>query len=322
MNSSLADEVQEAHERISPWVIETPLVPALELGLGNERVFFKLETVQVTHSFKVRGAFSKMTRLSADERQCGVVAASSGNHGAGVAYGAAKLSTRALIFVPETAEKEKVERIRNLGGEVIVTGDDCVEAERAARAHGEANRMTYISPYNDRDVIAGQGTIGLEILKALPSPDAVIVSVGGGGMIGGIGSVIRRACPDARIIAASPINSPALHEAMKVGHPVADATNLPTWSDATAGGIEDGAITISLCQEFVTDSVLCTESEIEAACRILLLQGHHLVEGAAGLAYAAYVQKKDELKGLSVAIVLCGASINHTRINTLLHASS
>ena len=108
MNSSWVEEVKKAHARIAPWIIETPLVPALELGLGNDQVFFKLETVQVTHSFKVRGAFSKMTKLSSEDRQRGVVAASSGNHGAGVAYGSAKLNTRALIFVPKTAEKEMI----------------------------------------------------------------------------------------------------------------------------------------------------------------------------------------------------------------------
>ena len=322
MTTTWVKRVKEAQQRIAPWIIKTPLVPALELGRGNSEIFFKLETVQVTHSFKVRGAFSKLTKLSEEERRRGVVAASSGNHGAGVAYGSTCLGSRALIFVPNTADPEKVRRIQHLGGEVIVGGDDCVEAERAARSHGATHNMTYISPYNDVDVIAGQGTIGLEILSALPAPGAVIVAVGGGGMIGGIGAVIRDAHPEARVIAASPFNSPALHEAIKVGHPVADATNLPTLSDATAGGIEDDAVTIPLCQRVITDSVLCSEDEIAFACRTLLLEGHHLVEGAAGLAYAAYLQQKESLRGLSVAIVLCGASINRSRITSFIESSN
>ena len=309
--------IQNAKNRIDPWIIHTPLAPALELGEGNDQVFFKQETVQVTHSFKARGAFSKLTSLTREAQALGVVAASSGNHGAAVAYGAKALGTHAMVFVPNVADPSKVNRIRDLGAQVTQTGEDCIEAEAAARAYGELHGMTYISPYNDPDVIAGQGTMALEVLDAGPVPDAIIVAVGGGGLIGGIGAVFKSLHPATQVIAASPIESPALHEALKVGHAV-EIPSLPTWSDATAGGIEEGAITIPLCQEVISESVLCSEEEIESACRDLLLVGHHLVEGAAGLAYAAYRKKAEALAGKRVVIILCGAAISHQRIQELV----
>lgn len=315
--SEWTERIEATRKRIAPWVIHTPLVPALELGEGNENVFFKLETVQVTHSFKARGAFAKLTALSPEARQRGVVAASSGNHGAAVAYGAHALNCTARVFVPNVADPVKVQRIRVLGAQVTQTGDDCIEAEAAARAYGEEHKMAYISPYNDLDVIAGQGTMALEILEDGPAPDAVIVAVGGGGLIGGIGALLAEKSPGTEVIAASPAQSPALHEAIQVGRAV-DIPSLPTWSDATAGGIEEGALTIPLCQQVITDSLLCSEDEIERACRDLLLVGHHLVEGAAGLALAAYRQRAESLQGKRVVIILCGAAISRERIRELV----
>lgn len=309
--------IRSADKRIRPWVIKTPLVPALSLGPDTGTLFFKLETVQITHSFKVRGAFSKLTILSPEERSHGIVAASSGNHGAGVAYGAKILGCRATLFVPTVADPAKVDRIRAFGAEVHIVGDDCVETEGAARNYALTHNQTYISPYNDADVVCGQGTVGIELLQQAPDLDAVIVAVGGGGLIGGIGAILQDSHPSLEVIAASPAQSPALHEALEAGE-IVDTECGDTWSDATAGGIEAGSITLPLCQSVITRSVLCSEAEIKSATRKLLVEGHYMVEGAAGLAYAAYLQIAQEYANKKVAVVLCGAAIGPSRLLELL----
>lgn len=312
------DRIDRAYARIQPHIVHTPLLPCVGVPGVPPGVFLKMETVQVTQSFKVRGAFAKLTALSPEEQQGEVWAASSGNHGAAVAYAASKLGLTAQIAVPNHADPSKVARIKRMGGAVTLAGDDCVDAERYARKQAQAAGCAYLSPYNDPEVVAGQGTIAVELHQTLPDLDAVIVAVGGGGMIGGIGAYLREVNPACQVIAASPIHSPAMHEAIRAGAIVHDVPNLPTWSDATAGGIEEGALTVPLCSEVITRSVTCSEEEIQEGCRQLLQDSYILAEGAAGLAFAAYNCLRENLVGKTVAIVLCGSAISPERIARLV----
>jgi len=304
----LRREVERAAERIRPHVRETPTEPAPALAAAGARVFVKLENTQVTGSFKVRGALNKLLSLPAAVRERGVVAASSGNHGAGVAFAAASVSCPALVYVPESTPPHKVQAIAAQGAEVARFGDDCVVTEAHARAFADREGMTYISPYNDPAVIAGQGTIALELERQLESFDAVFAALGGGGLISGIGGYLKARGHAAEIVACSPENSPVMHRSLEAGH-IVDMASLPTLSDSTAGGVEPGALTFDTCRAVIDRSILVSEAEISAALRRVLEGQHTLIEGAAAVAVAGFAQNAECFAGKRVAIVLCGANI-------------
>jgi threonine dehydratase len=236
------------------------------------------------------------------------VAASSGNHGNAVAYGARVLGCSARIFVPEQAAPGKVAAIRSQGAEVQRQGPDCVETEAFARAFAQEHGLAYLSPYNDPQVVAGQGTCALELLRQAGPLDALIVALGGGGLIGGMGSVLKDAHPDAKVIACSPERSPAMHVCLEAGR-IVDVPCGPTLSDGTAGGVEAGSLTFPLCQEVVDRSLLVSEEELREATCAFITTHHMLIEGAAGVALAGYARLAEELAGQRVGVVICGANI-------------
>ena len=311
---ALHDEIRHAADRIAPFTRRTPLDEALALSqLGGDDVFLKLENLQHTGSFKSRGAFNKLLTLAPAVCARGVVTASSGNHGAAVAYALRQLGAPGIIFAPEHAAAVKVDAIRRLGAEVRFHGADSVDAESAARAHAERAGQVYISPYNDLQIVAGQGTVGVEIAAHLPNVDAVYVTVGGGGLISGVAAALKAQRPSVRVVGCLPAHSPVMYESVRAGHIVA-LPLLPTLSDGSAGGIEHQAVTFDLCRALVDDWVLVSEAEIAAAMRLIMETQHLLVEGAAGVAAAGYL--KDPLRGpqSTVAIVLCGGNVD---LNTL-----
>lgn len=309
---------EAAEKRIRRYVRETPVEhsPALS-ELTGAQVYLKLENLQHTGSFKVRGAFNKLLCLREEERAAGVVAASTGNHGAAVAFGMAALHVPGLIFVPESASPAKVANIRRLGAELQFHGVDGGDTEVFARGYASARGMTYVSPYNDWDVVAGQGTIGVEIVRQLPSVGAIVASLGGGGLIGGIAGYVKALRPDVRIAAASPRNSKAMIESVKAGR-VVETEHLPTLSDGTAGGVESGAITLELCRSLVDEYMVVAENEIKHAMRLIIETHHLLIEGAAGVAVAALLQAKERFAGKTVAVVMCGANIGADRLKEAL----
>ena len=307
-----------AEPRIRPYVRETPLDHSLHFSQSTgAEVFLKLENLQYTGSFKVRGAMNKLLSLAPAQRRRGVVAASSGNHGAAVAYGLHALGLAGIVFVPETASVTKLAAMRRYGVEVRQHGDDSLVSELAARAYAEEHGLAYISPYNDPDVVAGQGTIGVELMRQLPHVDAVFVSVGGGGLIGGIAGYLKAQLPNVMVIGCLPMNSPVMAESIKVGQ-IVDMVSLPTLSDGTAGGIEPGAMTFELCRRWVDEYVLVTEEEIAAAMRLVMESHHQLIEGAAGVAVAGFLKRQTEFRGKNVAIVLCGANISLASLKSIL----
>jgi len=302
--------IDQAAERIQPYVRTTPLDHSLYLSrlLGAE-VFLKLENMQHTGSFKVRGAMNKLLVLAPEQRQAGVMAASSGNHGAAVAYGARALGLRALIFVPEHAAPTKVAAIQQFGAELRFAGDDVAHTEAIAREYAAQHGLAYVAPYNDWDVVNGQGTIGKELLAQLPDIDMVFVTIGGGGLIGGVASYLKAAPRPITVVGCLPENSPVMAASVQAGG-IVDWPSLPTLSDGSAGGIEPGSITFSLCRDLVDDYVLVSEQEIAAAVRLALDPLHYQIEGAAAVAVAGLLKQRDLVPGRRVAVILCGANIS------------
>jgi threonine dehydratase len=306
----VVEEVQRAEERIRPHIRETVLEHSPVLSeLGGANVYCKLENLQHTGSFKARGAMNKLLSLTEEERARGVVTASTGNHGAAVGYSLSKLNASGIVFVPENADRAKVEAIKRLGAEVRYHGQDCAEAEVHARQYAAQKRMTYVSPYNDRQVIGGQGTIGVELAGQLECIDAVYVSLGGGGLISGIAGYLKSVQPGVQVIGCSPENSQVMIQSVKAGR-ILDLPSLPTLSDGTAGGIEAGSITFDLCRTLVDQYVTVSEEAIKESLLLFIGAHHMLIEGAAGVAIASYLETRERFAGKNVVIVICGANIS------------
>lgn len=305
---NVEQEVLRAEKRIQPWVRETYLERSIPLSkLTGCQIFLKCENLQFTGSFKVRGAFNKLLSLTPEEKEKGVIAASTGNHGAGVAYALSKLNIKGKILVPHHAQKTKVDNIRNYGI-VDFFGNDCVETEVHAKEIAKEQNMTYLAPYNDPYVIAGQGTIGIELMRQLDKIDAVFAPVAGGGLIGGIAGYLKVHSPHTLCIGCLPENSPVFYESIKAGR-IIEMNTQPTLSDATAGGIEPDSITFELCQKVIDDYILVSEEEIKEAMLAVLGYQHMLIEGAAGVALASLLKEKERFKNKNVVIILSGANI-------------
>ncbi len=313
------EEVLQAEQRIRPYVRETPLDYSLALSQQYAaEVWLKLENLQHTGSFKVRGAMNKLLSLTPAEQGRGVVTASTGNHGAATAFGLRALQLSGTIFVPENASPTKVAAIKRYGARIETYGADCLETELYAQQYAEKNGLTYISPYNDPQVIGGQGTISIELERQAEKIDAVFVAVGGGGLISGIAGYLKQALPSGvKVIGCLPENSPEMALAVEAGHHI-QIEPKPTFSDGTAGGFEPGAITFELCQQFVDEYVLVSEEEIAAALRLTLETQHQLIEGSAGVAIAGFQKLHQEYKGQNVMIVLCGANISLATLKQIL----
>ena len=310
--------VDAAEARIRSHVRETPLEHSPVLSeLSGAAVYLKLENLQRTGSFKVRGGFNRLLLLTEQERARGVVAASSGNHGAAVALGMSTIGISGVIFVPESASRAKVDKIQRLGGEVRTAGDDSGATEIFARAYAAERGMIYVSPYNDEAVIAGQGTIGVEIVRQLPAVEAIVASVGGGGLISGVTGYLKAVKPSVFALGVSARNSMAMQASVRAGRSV-ETEHLQTLSDGTAGGVEPGAITFDLCRSLVDEFVDIGEADIRAALRMFVEAHAMLCEGAAALAIAGLFAAKDRLRGKTVAVIVCGANITADKLKEAL----
>jgi len=315
---NLIQEVLKAEQRIRRYIKETPLEYSLALSqMTGCQVFLKLENLQHTGSFKARGAMNKLLALVAEQRAKGVVTASTGNHGAAVAFGLCALKMQGMVFVPEEASPTKVEAIRRLGAEVRVHGKDSVQTEIFARQYAEQHAMVYVSPYNDPQVIGGQGTIAVELARQLDHIDAVFVSLGGGGMIVGIAGYLKAVFESTKVIACSPQNSCVMIESMKAGR-ISEIDSLPTLSDGTAGGVEPDAITFDLCRRLVDESILVTEEEIRETMLMFIETHHLLIEGAAAVAVKAFLKTHEKWRGKNVVVVICGGNVSLKTLRAIL----
>jgi threonine dehydratase len=273
-------------------------------------VYLKLESLQETGSFKIRGAANKMLNLGPDERARGVITVSTGNHGRAVAYVANRLETRAVVCIPEGTAHNKVQAIENLGAEIVVSGKTYDEAEEGAFLLARDRGLTMVNPYDDPPIIAGQGTVGLEILEDLPELDTVLVPVGGGGLISGVGLAVKGDDASRRVIGVSMDRAPVMYHSLKAGRAVTMEEE-ETIADALVGGIgADNQYTFRLAQKLIDDFVLVSDEEI-AEAMLFALQEHHLVvEGGGAVGLAALLSGK--LSGLrgDVAVVLSGGNVD------------
>lgn len=310
----------DAANRIGTLVRETPLDHSQRYStLVGAEVYLKLENLQYTGSFKLRGAANRLMTLTPEQRAMGCVAASSGNHGAAVAFAMQKLGVDGVIFVPEQTSPAKVDAIKSYGGDVRFFGTDGLDTETHARQYAEQHDMFYLSPYNDAEVIAGQGSCGVEIATQLPGADVIYIAVGGGGLISGVGSVLKSHNPNVRIIGCQPDASAVMAHSVEAGHIIVEPSR-QTLSDGTAGGVEPDAITFDLCRELIDEFVLVNEDQIATAMRQFIDLEHQLVEGAAGVALAAMMGQKEHLEGLKVVVLICGSNVSRDTLQQILIA--
>ena len=316
MDRPVKDAILAASERIAPYVRETPLERASAFD-----ALLKLEHLQHTGSFKFRGAANKIGLLTPRQAAAGVVTASNGNHGLAVAAASQARGIAAEVFVSSHVSPAKAKRIAARGARIHCAGEDPLTAELAARRAAEESGRIYISPYNDCDVVAGQGTIAVELLRQVVAVhgavdaavdatlDAVFVAVGGGGLIGGIGAYLKAVSPHTEVVGCWPENSPVMRACLDAGK-IVDVAERPTLSESTAGGLEPGSVTFDLCRRVIDRSVLVTEEEILGAMHLILETEHWVIEGAAGVAVAAFLKHASHYRGKTVAIVICGRNLS------------
>jgi len=301
-------EIEAASGRIAGQARETP-VEASEALADGIPVLLKLEHLQKTGSFKFRGACNKIVLLTPAQAAAGVVAASNGNHGLGVAAAAQARGIAAEVWVSAQVSPAKARRIEALGARIRCAGEDPVEAETTARRAAEASGRVFVSPYNDVDVVAGQGTLALELHRQAPRLDAVFVAVGGGGLIGGVGAYFKAVSPHTEIVGCWPEHSPVLYECLRAGR-IVQVREQPTLSESTAGNLEEGSVTLEICRRAIDRAVLVSEAEIAAAMRLIMEAEHWIVEGAAAVALAAFRKEARRYAGKKAAVVLCGRNVS------------
>ncbi len=295
---------------------ETPLEFAANLSARlNNQVLLKREDLQSVFSFKLRGAYNKMAQLSPDLLKKGVIAASAGNHAQGVALGAAKLGTRSLIVMPVTTPQMKIDAVKSRGGEVILHGETYDDAYVYALQLEKEKGLTFIHPFNDPDVIAGQGTIGMEILRQYQKPiHAIFVAIGGGGLISGIACYVKRLYPEIKIIGVEPVDADAMSQSLKAGHRV-KLSKVGLFADGVAVR-EVGDETFRLCQQYVDEVILVGTDDICAAIKDVFEDTRSILEPAGALAIAgikAYVER-EKITGETLIAIACGANMNFDRL--------
>ncbi|MEM2126920.1 MAG: threonine/serine dehydratase [Candidatus Bathyarchaeia archaeon] len=311
-------EIYRARGRLRGRLRVTPIERShfLEELCGAD-VYLKLENQQVTGSFKVRGAMNKMLTLPREERERGVVAASSGNHAQGVGYVAKELGVEATVIVPKNTPKVKIEAIRRYGVKLVVHGDEYIEAERYARAIERDEGKIFISPYNDPEVIAGQGTIGLEMLEEIPELDVIIVPVGGGGLISGIACAVKGFSERVEVVGVQSVASPVMYESIRRGR-IVEMELKESIAEGLHGGIEEGSITFDICRRLVDEFILVEEGSIREAIRILACQQRQVAEGAGAAGVAAILENRDRFRGRKVGVVVSGGNIEGELLQEIL----
>jgi len=312
--------IQDAYQRISSHIRRTPLEYDLQLSqLSGAEVYLKLENWQLSGSFKLRGVMSKVLSIPEEERkQRNFIAASTGNHAAAFAYAMHHFGLKGKVFLPKTVSSAKLEFIRSFNVEYELYGQDSLETEIYARQYAETNQAILVHPYNDPLIVAGQGTMGLEIHEQLPDTDAVIVPVGGGGMVSGILLAFQALAPEVEVIGCQPAQSPEMYVSLQRGAIIEESITQPTLSDGTAGGMEQGAITFGYCQQYLRRLLLVEEEEIAEALRWSIKNRQMIIEGSAAMSIATLWKEKENLKGKKVVLVICGKRLSYEKMKKVL----
>ncbi|SHN84719.1 hydroxyectoine utilization dehydratase EutB [Bradyrhizobium erythrophlei] len=303
--------IRDARDRIADHVLSAPLVASPSLSeIAGVSVHLKLEHYQPTGSFKLRGAFNSMLQLTEAERSRGVITVSTGNHGRALSYAARALGSHATICMSRLVPENKVLEIRRLGADVHIVGSSQDEAQQEVDRLVAEKQLVMVPPFDDQDVIAGQGTVGLEILDAMPDVATVLVPVSGGGLVAGVAAAVKNKRPNAKVIGITMERGAAMKASLACGRPL-QVEELPSLADALGGGIGlDNKLTFAMCQALVDDVVLLSESEIAAGIRHAYEKEREIVEGAGAVGIAALLARK--VTGFSgpVAIVLSGRNID------------
>ncbi|MBI5669613.1 MAG: threonine/serine dehydratase [Chloroflexi bacterium] len=309
----LAD-IHRARHRLSQYLRPTPLEAAPGLG---PNIWLKLECANRTHAFKVRGALNALLSLDDEARRRGIITASSGNHAQGVAYAAHVVGVRATVLMPTHTPRRKVDGVRRYGGEAVLVGATYDEAEAEARRLERAEGYTFVSPYNDARVIAGGGTVGLEVLDELAGVERVLVPAGGGGFISGIGVAVKAANPHIEVIGVCSVATPALFNAI---YGTAYPQQWDTLAEALSGEIEAGSITIPLARQVVDRVVLVEEAAIAEAMRWLVYQQGWVAEGGGAVGVAALLSGVVEADGRVTTVVVSGGNVDEATLRRVLRS--
>jgi len=302
------DRIIEAHKKIAPYVNYTPLIYSNFLS-QNRTVKLKLESLQITGSFKLRGAMNKLLSLSEEQKTRGVIAVSTGNHGKGVAYASSFLGIKSTIYMSSMVPQYRKEAIESLGAKVEIIGSNSDEADLHAREVSKKENIILIHPFDDEDIIAGQGTVGLEMLKEFPEVDTVIIPTSGGGLIGGIALALKLQKPSVKVIAVSMERGPSMYESLKHGKPV-DVEELETLADCLGGSIGlDNQYTFNIAKEIIDDFVLVDEDKIAEGIRLNFLEHRLVTEGAAATSVMVVKDHLSSHLGKNIICLICGGNI-------------
>jgi len=314
------NDIREAQKALAPFIKCTPLVHSVYLSrLCYGKVFLKLENQQLTNSFKVRGAFYKLLHLTRKEERMGIITASAGNHGQAVAYAAMKLDLPVKVVVPVTTPHVKVEGIRKWGADLVLFGDSYDEAEARAKELARMDKCAYISPYDDELIITGHGTVGLEIVEALPNIDIVVVPVGGGGLISGVSIAAKGLKPNVEILGVQSEASAVMYESLKAGR-IVEVPKAKTIAEGLSGGIEKDSLTFTIARKCVDKMLLVKEDTIRRAVYLLCIHEKLVAEGSGAAAIAPVLEDPTLFKGKTVACVITGGNIDEELLKHILAA--
>ncbi len=312
------EDIQDAARQLEGRVVRTPGLPSVVLSeLAGADIVLKLENLQVTGSFKPRGAYIKLASLSAKDRKQGVIAASAGNHAQGVAYHARALGIPATIYMPESTPFSKVGRTEALGAKVVLEGEGLAEAREAALRQGEAEGQPFIHPYDDEKIIAGQGTVGLELLTDYPDLDVLVVPIGGGGLIAGTALAAKALKPDIEVVGVEAALFPSMSQALRGAAPAAAPGGGQTIADGIAVKVP-GELTQPIIAEHVGDILLADETALERAVQTYLVEQRLVAEGSGAASLAAVLENRDRFAGKKVGLVVSGGNIDSRLLSTIL----
>ncbi|MDE5978281.1 MAG: threonine ammonia-lyase [Turicibacter sp.] len=310
--------ILEAHRNLKNIIKETDFCYSESLSeLTGGNVYLKLENLQQSGSFKIRGAYNKMVHLSEEEKACGVVASSAGNHAQGVAISASKLGIKSTIVMPKSAPFAKINATRKYGGEVVLNGEIYDQAYQKALEIQKETGAVFVHPFNDPYVIAGQGTIGLELLKEQPDLDVVLVPIGGGGIASGVALAIKTMNPKIKVIGVQSESAPSMYESIQTGH-IESIHVDRTIADGIAVG-QPGDLTFPLIQKYVDEIMIVSETEISKAFLLLLETCNLVCEGAGAVTVAALLSKQLDLKDKKVGAILSGGNIDINLIESIIN---
>ena len=317
---NLFPSIMAAEKRIRPHILTTPLFPSYYLsGLSGGQVYLKLESEQYTGSFKARGALNKILATPKSAQKRGFITASTGNHAQGFARALQIAEAAGTIYLPETASPAKVAALRSYPVDLQFHGKDPLTTELYAQKVAKETKQIWVSPYNDPLIIAGQGTMGVEIFQQTATPiEYVLGCVGGGGMMSGVATALKTLSPATQLVGCLPENSPEMYLSVQKGSVVVIEEPLDTLSDGSAGGLEVDSITFDICRSLIDSYCLTSEKEIAKSIQLIAEKHHKIIEGAAGVAVASFLKEIEKYKNKTVVIIICGANITMEKLKKCL----